>query len=195
MKKEQKNNLGKLTTIALTIGILVSITTYMLPIKKTSINTLYIDRQAETENTTYFTYEGLYSQQTAERFTDTVKGLLTSENIVGETLESADIENNKQNRKKFIKELSIKKTGPQILSVKLTGEYYKNLDELFNVVDKYINEINSETQKGVLVKTVSSKSIIETNTTYPILNGLVATLLVLFIGGIVLERKLLLKLI
>lgn len=179
--------------LSIMIGITITIISIALPKTNSTFNTIYVDRKAENKNPDYFTYEGIYSQQTAERFTDTIKGLLTSDNLIGETLENSGIQNTKENRKLFSKNLTIKKTGPQVLTVRTKGLYYKETDALISELEKYIDEINTQTQKGIVIKTVSKESVLEENTRYPILNGLVSTLIVIFIGGIILERKSLIK--
>lgn len=193
MKKIEKNKWGKLILFATIVGFTVTIISTFIPKTISSFNTIYVDRQAEAKNPDYFTYEGIYSQQTAERFTDTIKGLLLSDNLIGETLEASGIQNTKENRKLFAKDLTVKKTGPQVLNVRIKGAYYKETDALISELEKYVNEINTQTQKGIVIKTVSKKAVVEENKRYPILNGLVSALIILFIGGILLERKSLIK--
>jgi len=195
MKIKENKNWITLILMAILTGIVITVVSYNLPIKQQSFNTLYIDRRTEYTNSKYFTYDGLYSQQTAERFTDTIKSLAENEDIVGITLKNANFLNTKKNRKEFLKHLKIKKTGPQVLFIELDGIYYTLLDDLLDTLGNYMKNINKSTEKGIVMQKISRSSTVEEKSNYPILNGVVASLLVIFIGGIVLERKKLLKLI
>lgn len=175
--------------ISILVGVLTTAISFLLPIKYKTFNTLYIDRLSEKSNDQYFTYEGMYSQQTAEKFTDTVKGLLTSSNLIGTVLEKNGIENNTQNRKFFQKSLVIKKTGPQVLYIEIKGKYNELLNPLISELSQYIGTINGETDKKIIIKTVTQTGIQEEIANYPTLNGLITFSAVFFFGFIYLKRK------
>jgi len=154
-------------------------------------NTFYIDRLSDPNPTQYFTYEGLYSQQTAERFTDSLKGLLESKNVLGLALEKSGMENSQVTRRQLEKSLSVRKTGPQVLylEVKGTEDDTKVVEGLTGVIEEYINEVNSESGKQIIFKKVSNEPVIETVNKYSMLAALSTFLIVLISAISLIEIK------
>src|SRR3990167_6877122 len=118
---EFDKNFKLIALISLGISLLVYIFLSMQPVSYKIYNTFFIDRLSDPNPTQYFTYEGLYSQQTAERFTDSLKGLLESKNVLALALEKAGMENSKITRRQLEKSLTVRKTGPQVLYLEVKG--------------------------------------------------------------------------
>jgi len=185
------------------IGSVVFVVSSILPTTYKAYNTFYVDRLSDSQNSDYFTYEGIYSQQTAEKFTDSIKGLLESKNILGLALSDAEFTDSQALRKKLEESLVVRKTGPQVLFVQVKGFSDDNedssveskavLESLTSIIENYVSQINSESGKQILFKKVEEHPTVEKVNMYPAVNAFAAFFLVSVLGVSFFEFKKYLK--
>ena len=182
---EFDKNFKLIALISLGISLLVYIVLSMQPVSYKIYNTFFIDRLSDPNPTQYFTYEGLYSQQTAERFTDSLKGLLESKNVLALALEKAGMENSQITRRQLEKSLTVRKTGPQVLYLEVKGSEKdaKIVNGLTSVIEEYVNGVNSQSGKQIIFKKVSNEPVVETVNKYAMLAAL-STFLIISIFAI-----------
>ena len=117
--------------------ILAGILAYYLPEKYIATGTLLVQRAPETA-TDYFTYEGFYSQQTAQLFTNTVVGLLESVDIRAKAMENIGIPVNEVSLKRTGKYIKVNKTGPQLIALTVKGNTPTAAENMWNALSSEI---------------------------------------------------------
>ncbi|MEK7595285.1 MAG: Wzz/FepE/Etk N-terminal domain-containing protein [Patescibacteria group bacterium] len=140
------------------IGVLAFFTASFLPPWYKASATLFVTRSVD-KSSSYFAYEGFYSIQTAEKFTDTLVGLLKSADVKRLALESSGIKFDPESLGRLEKAVFIKKASPQLVTVSVTdkSESYARrlLLELSKEVVKESVSINKEGDANILVAFVS----------------------------------------
>lgn len=129
------------------VGFLLGVIFSFYPKKFISSGSIYVKRLTNI-NREYFTYEGYYAQQTAQAYTNSVVALLESPDMKKKLLQLMGIPENERNLRMIGHEISIKKTGPQIILVSVKD---KNYDTSVGVWDKTVNsliEISNNINKG-----------------------------------------------
>ncbi|MCL5003883.1 MAG: hypothetical protein M1352_01275 [Patescibacteria group bacterium] len=147
--------------------------------------TFFVKRQTTVENRQFYTYDGYYSSQAAERFADSLFGALSSRDVLRLALS--------ENRAMAPRQLSAEINGVKIrrLSPQLVNFAYKsqNLKEATDVVaalsafvSKLTGELSQGGDTGVTVSFISSSPLIITHSPSFIINTLVGALLGLFLS-------------
>lgn len=115
VKKDKNLLIG--TILAFTLaGIL---TFYLIPVKYVSSGSLFISRNTNPQQPDHFTYEGYYSQQAALSYTNSIMGLMESEDILAETLQNMQMEVTEENLRKLSRRVATKKSGPQLIELSI----------------------------------------------------------------------------
>ena len=116
-----KANALSLLLVSLVFGIAGVGLYYGLPVKYVASGSMYVKRAIEDGKGTYFTYEGYYNQQTAIAYTNTVMGLLESVDIRSKALQDLNMKVNEFSLRKLGKQVKVKKTGNQLITLNVTG--------------------------------------------------------------------------
>ncbi len=95
---------------------------FLMPQKYLAIGSLFIGRQIEKSDGKYFTYEGYYSQQTAQNYTNTVIGFLESAELKKDALESVGLPVTEESLRKLGNQIKTKKTSPQLITITIKSE-------------------------------------------------------------------------
>ena len=103
-----------------------------LPPKYEAVLTLYVKRTAEPAGENFYTYDGYYNQQAAERYTDTVVGLLESGGILQEALRSAGLSADQKAMRRARKSIEVEKVAPQLVEIKVRR---RSREEAQNITD------------------------------------------------------------
>jgi len=82
---------------------------------------VFVGRTAEKATSNFFTYDGFYAQQTAERYTDSVLGIIKSDPLIQAALNKLDLPSQFDAVANLRRNLLVQKVGPQVLSVKVTA--------------------------------------------------------------------------
>ena len=89
--------------------------------------TLYIKREAQPANEEFYNYDGYYAQQAAERYTDTVAGLLRTKDTLQKSLQDIGAPADQRTLRDIQKKLEVEKTAPQLVQIKASKRL--NYDE------------------------------------------------------------------
>jgi len=129
------------------IGLLLGTIYYYLPKNYYTSGTLYITRKVEQNSAEYFKYEGYYGQQAAISFTENVISVLESTDIQSKTLSEMKNEVTKVNLLKLKRNVTIKKSSPQVITITTKDATSKRSNEIWNnivnISIKNIEEINN----------------------------------------------------
>lgn len=185
-------------TITVTIGMLLGLLFFYIPKKYYTTGSLYITRKVSTNEASYYSYDGYYSQQVALSYTNTVLATLESKDILSKSLNSMAIDINDKNLRKYKNNIEGKKEGPQMITFTVKGNTKENTEMLWN------NLIKETTEKLNLInadsgdKNISINKLVEKPVTvqlhYPLYICLIfGSLIMLFINFMFLTFKTYLK--
>lgn len=122
--------------MTLACGIVGVVLYYVIPPKYLASGTLYVERAVENGGGRYFTYEGYYNQQTAVSYTNTVLGLLDSDDIKTLALRKLGIQINEQSLRKFNSQIKTTKTGNQLITLSVKGATPQKAESAFNALSQ-----------------------------------------------------------
>ena len=163
LKKIKKYKLSLLVSVV--IGVLLGIGVYFLPSKYLASGSFYIKRSISNQ-TSYFTYEGYYSQQTALAYTNSVIALLDSLDVKKMVLDKIIIEPTERNLRWLSRIISVKKTGPQLISVTVKGKTYEQAQTIWNKISETLLattfQLNKDSDPNLMVTVVSSQPTVKT---------------------------------
>lgn len=132
--------------ISCILGIALGIIYHSIPKSYYTTGSLYITRKTDPRIKTYFDYEGYYAQQAAESFTENVVSVLESVDIHGKTISSMNIQVTKMNLLKIKRDINVKKTSSQIITITVKGktpeQSYYTWNKLIDISSKKLMEIN-----------------------------------------------------
>lgn len=102
------------------LGFLVAVR--LPPVYKTALD-LYVKRQTQPPSDKFYSFDGYYSQQAAERYTQTVVGFLRSREVLREAAEVVRQPTDPQALETLARAVRVKEAAPQLvsLSVRSTG--------------------------------------------------------------------------
>lgn len=158
-----------------------------LPESFESTQTLFVKRQASSESKQFYTYDGYYSAQAAERFADSVFGALKNREVLryailkagGGNFEEAGLDNE-------VKAVRVKRLSPQLISFSYRNKNLLAAEKLVNGLSGSVLEITSDLNKGgdagISISFVSPKPLTTTLTINPFLGSLVGLLLGSFVA-------------
>ncbi|MFC1722241.1 hypothetical protein ACFL0C_01185 [Patescibacteria group bacterium] len=130
-------------------GLAGGILNYFLPTKHYATGTLFIRRTIYPYAEDHFTYEGYYSQQAAMFYTNSIIGLIESEDIRSQALTSMNIEVNEKNLRIYDKKIRTAKNGPQLVTLITKEKTSEDAENLWKAMaDSTINTMNTINQRG-----------------------------------------------
>ena len=180
--KALQKNLKVSAIFSLILSSAVFVLSSQLPSKFKASASIYIKRQVETESKNFFTYEGYYGAQTAEKYADTVVGLLKSVDIRKQALERLNITPTPQELTRLERSTIVKRTGPQLvlLSVNAPSRKYAQ-DTWLSLAESVIGRSRALNEGGdnkLSIDLVEPTPVISEVRPIPVLYALAA-----FIGG------------
>lgn len=175
-----RKSLPLLVILAAGFGGLVFFVSQNLPTTYTASLTLYVKRQATEASADYYTFDGYYSQQAAEKFTETVVGFLKSKDILLASAKLADLPTDQQGLEQLEGSIKIKQVAPQLVSLKVEQRdgwaAKKFCAALAQATTERINLLNQTGDKAISVDLLNPEPLVEKNEPKIILNSLVGVL-------------------
>lgn len=157
-----------------------------MPVSYKATATLFVRRDSEAQSAAYFNYDGFYSIQTAEKYADSVVGLLKSIDIRKQALERASLRVDSNELKQLEKSVLVKRTGPQLISLTVSSkspDYAKRVWEA--MVDSLIERsetINSFGDSKLSIALVEEAPIVTVAALPKVLVSVTGGLVAAFIG-------------
>lgn len=175
-----RKSLKLLIVLATASGMLALFVSLQLPPTYTTSLTLYVKRQAAEANPDYYTFDGYYSQQAAEKFTETVVGFLKSKDILLASAKLADLSTNQKSLEQLESSIEIKQVAPQLVSLKVEQgdgqEAKKFCTSLAQATTERINLLNQTGDKAISVDLLNPEPLVEKNEVPLVVNTLVGIL-------------------
>lgn len=152
-----------------------------LPPTYTASLTVYVKRQASEPTGEFYTFDGFYSQQAAEKFTETVVGFLKSKDILLASAKLADLPTDQEGLKRLEKSIKVRQEAPQLVSLKVTqenGEQAKKFSAtLAQAAAERINLLNQTGDKAISVDLLNKEPLVEKNEVPVVVNTLAGVVL------------------
>jgi len=159
--------------------------------------TLYIKRSTQPASQEFFNYDGYYAQQAAERYTDTVAGLLREKSSVKDALGVLEVGVNQKILRQIYKRVEIKKVAPQL--VRITARKRFDYEEVWKPQDlvaalagrvqQSVRDLNKGGDEAFSVDVLNEEPLVEQNEPVVWLNMIVGGLLGLFFAFFVVAFK------
>lgn len=153
---------------------------FLLPEKEKAILTLYVRRSAQAPSSGFYTYDGYYSQQAAEKYTDTVVGFLESLGILKQAAELVGLSTDQRTLKGLRKSVEIAKVAPQLVDIratrKLPGEAKNLAQALADSTKERTEALNKAGDEALALDLVTSEPIVEVKKPMIVLNTVVGVL-------------------
>lgn len=175
------------TIIFAVVALVVSL---QIPPLHTAQVTLYIKRDAQPASEEFYNYDGYYAQQAAERYTDTVAGLLRTKGMLQDSLYEIDAPVSQELLRAVQKKVEIKKTAPQLVQILAAKRFNYKEDwqprELVTAMAENIvrreDELNQDGDEAFSIEILNDEPIVESREPIVWLNTLVAALLGMFLS-------------
>lgn len=168
----------QILVLSLFLSALIALVSSYIPVSFRASATIYVKRQVEKGTPDYFTYEGFYSQQTAEKYTNTVVGFLNSNDIRRQALERLNLPSTQRTLEQLNQNIIVKKPAPQLISLQVVGESEGSAENLWEALAQTTIErvslLNQTGDQQISIDIVNPKPLVEVISKDPILNGLVA---------------------
>ncbi len=107
---------------------------YFVPQKFSAAGTFYVERSVENGAGRFFTYEGYYNQQTAIAYSNTVLGLLESDDVRTLALKKLGIDITEQSLRRFNRQIKTTKTANQLITLSVTATNPKKAESAFKAL-------------------------------------------------------------
>ena len=115
------------------VGILIF---YVVPAKYVASGNFYVTSVPEAATTEYFAYDGYYANQAARHYAETVFGMFQSKDILNNSLTNMNFLVTDSLLREKQKLISVKKTAPQLIELRVKGESSVSARALFNEISK-----------------------------------------------------------
>lgn len=166
-------------------GLIALVVSLILPPSYNATSTFYVKRGITYTSATYFTYDGYYASQTAERYTDTVVGFLRSVDVRAQALTSIKQPVSSQTLGKLEDSVVVKKVGPQLVTMTVSGRDPQVVKDLWNALSKATlnrsSDLNRSGDSRLSIDVVGENPIVLESKLNPFITGIVG-FLVFFAG-------------
>ena len=146
---------------------------------------VFVGRTAEKATSNFFTYDGFYAQQTAERYTDSVLGIIKSDPLIQSALLKLNLPSQFSEVTALRRNLLVQKVGPQVLSVRVTANDSSKAGNIWQALAEEtsarVANLNETGDTSLFVKPLSTP-IVQTVSPKPFIFGVVSFFGLLVLG-------------
>jgi len=175
-----RKSLPSLIILAAGFGGLAFLVSQQLPTTHTASLTFYVKRQATEAREDYYTFDGYYSQQAAEKFTETVVGFLKSKDILLASAKLANLPTDQESLGQLEGSIKIKQVAPQLVNLGVKQEEAEMAKtfctSLAQATTERINLLNQTGDKSISVDLLNTEPLVDKNEPHTIVNTLVGIL-------------------
>lgn len=168
--------------ISLTAGLVAT----RLPTSFEAAQSIFVRREVQSPSESFYSYDGYYSQQASERFTDTVVGFLKNKDTVRKAAKDSGFDSSPDETGKLTSALRIKRAAPQLITVSFSDRRKERaialVDNLTKEVGSLSASLNAKGDKFLVLSTIEPVPFVEDKKFAPLivaLSAFIATLLFL----------------
>lgn len=176
------NKLWSARLFILSGSVILTLATYLislsLPVNYRSSLNLYVSRKIQEPSDKYYTFDGYYSQQAAERYTQTVIGILQSREVLRGAAASSSLPVDEIFLKQLSRSVRVREDAPQLISLVVTRPNREqsvalNLGLATAAIGK-LTTLNQTGDRDLTIEEVSTTPIVEILQPMPGLNSVLA---------------------
>jgi len=154
-------------------GLLGLIVAKITPVKYIASATISVSKRLEPATDGSFSYEGFYASQTADKFSETVFGILKSESLAASVLSNLSYPITHETLKNFMGALFVRKAAPSLLYVEVTetsrGGAEKLGRSLLAAMEEEVSKISTEGNLLVKVSVIGNGLVVKEEAPNPVL--------------------------
>lgn len=159
-----RNNSKTILFFSVIFAVIGIILFNISPKKYIATGSIYVGRKINEITEDHFTYEGYYGQQAAISYTNSVMGIIESENIRAMTLEDLSLPVKESTIRKLANKTNIKKAGPQIITVSIKDSNKESAKDLWlsmiNATEKSTQKINDESDPFIYITKIDTQPLV-----------------------------------
>ena len=176
-----------LFTTAVVFAAVGAVLAIKIPPSFEASQTLFVKRQASAESKQFYTYDGYYSAQAAERFADSVFGALKSKEVVRYAiLRVAPQMAGRPELSSEVKSIKVVRLSPQLISFSYSNKSRELSEKLIKDLSVSVSSIAEDLSKGgdegISISFVSSEPLVAEHRWGPFLGGLIGLLMGTFLA-------------
>ena len=135
-----RKHFPSLLLLSLTISLIAGFSAALLPSSFEATQSIFVRREIQSPSESFYSYDGYYSQQASERFTDTVVGFLKNKDIVRKAAKNSGFGTSPEEASALASTLRIKRVAPQLVAVSFST---RNKERATTLVDNLTKEVGS----------------------------------------------------
>ncbi len=176
--------------LSVLFSLVVFLVTQKMPTKYRAVGTLYVKRQVSGENPNFFTYEGYHASLTAEKYTDTIIGLLKSPDIKKLAIDNPLYAPSLYTLRGSV---DVKRVGFNLVSLSVSGdnpEYARGVWlAMANTVSERFRELNRDGDPKLSIEMVGLTPNVVDIPPKPVLYSFAAFLLIIMVSYLIFSFK------
>ena len=188
-----KRNYLIVLCLPLLTGFLGLLTSFGLKESFEATQTFYVKREASRESPEFYTYDGYYAAQAAERFADSLFGALKSREVLLLSLSRTDIGLKPEELEREVNLIKVKRLSPQLVSFSYRGQSLEATLALIKNLSQSVTNLalrfNEGGDKSLSLSFVGSEPLLTIQRPNAFLNTALGFLLGLFAVSLILSLK------
>ena len=172
---------------ALSLGVVSGLISLKLPSSFEASQSLFAGRQPPPPSSNFYSYDGYYSQQAAERFTDTVLGLLKNKDVLSKAAAESGWVATPEDIVKLNSRLKVKRIAPQLITISFTDIRKERAVSLVGSLTRAVinlsTSLNVQGDKLLVLNTLETNPFVEEKRFSPLIVSLFVTLVSLMVGS------------
>ena len=166
--------------VTLAFGLGTFLVSLQFPPRYEAVLTLYVKRDAEPPSAEFYTYDGYYSQQAAERYTDTVVGLLERRGLLKEVLSSLGLPADQKSVRRVRRSVKVERVAPQLVEIRVKRKLGEEARDITNSlaadVISQVRGLNKAGDEALSVELLDNEPVVEKHEPLVVLNTVVGVL-------------------
>lgn len=167
-----------LLLLSLTISLVAGFAAERIPSSFEATQSIFVRREAQSPSESFYSYDGYYSQQASERFTDTVVGFLKNKDIVRRAAKNSGFDSSPDEASALTSALRIKRVAPQLVTVSFSSWNKERAVSLVGNLTKEVESLsvslNTKGDKFLTLSTLEPTPFVEDKQFTPLIVALCA---------------------
>jgi len=185
-----KKYLLSLLLLSLVISLAAGLAATRLPPSFEATQSIFVRREIQSPSESFYSYDGYYSQQAAERFTDTVVGFLKNKETVRKAAKNSGFGASTEEASRLASALRIKRVAPQLVTVSFSAGRKERavslVDNLTKEVGSLSASLNAKGDKFLVLSPIEPTPFVEDKQFVPLIVALSAFISVFFFSSLIL---------
>lgn len=165
-----------LLLLSLTISLVAGFAATRLPSSFEATQSIFVRREVQPPSGSFYSYDGYYSQQASERFTDTVVGFLKNKDVVRKAAKNSGFGTSPEEASALSSALRIKRVAPQLITVSFSSRSKERaaslVDNLTKEVESLSVSLNAKGDKFLTLSTLEPTPFVEDKQLMPLIVAL-----------------------